>query len=333
MSYGLLEKRVDFSFENGNACVYDEGMKGHIFEFRWRAVGSSFAPYFRVADAAGQLQEIPLEIGGPIGIRIEQDNRCAGAEIDDSWRACPHGQPAGTRRCDACKQDIGFIPAQHCDGFNTGSFNAEELESLNVPHYVYLALLARGLIKVGVSAESRGFLRQIEQGSQACLVVSRGMWGVPARQLETLIKRNGLADKVFGAQKRGRFFPDITPEEAEAALQETAQTAVAPAAATREAFQKSLVSPPEFYDFSAEYHLEAGKALALPLVESQLEVGEELGGTLVSAKGGMLLISTGEERVLLDAKLLCGRGGVVAADAAQVPVGLRKQGSVQGGLF
>jgi len=300
-------------------------MIGKIYEFRWN---QEFNPNFRVI-RNDVLQETILPFGVNISLEVAGMYCCTGYEKNGEWHSCVQGGAPGTKRCEECKKREGMPVAQYCDGFNTDMFSGEELEQLSTPHHVYFALFNKNLVKVGVSSSSRGYLRQIEQGSQYTLVVAQGMWGVPARQMETIIRKNGMLDKVQGSQKKDLFFAPITEEEAKTELLHLAEKHLPIVSAQRPELSQYFLDPPEFLEFSSNYHLEEAKRIEKPMHTTDLLPGESISGTLLAAKGSFLLLETDSERILLDAKKLKGYD----VDFSAKPIGLKKEEAFQGTLF
>lgn len=295
-----------------------------VFEFRWN---SQNLPYFRVVEN-DDLREMPLYFGVNVSLKITDDIRCTGFEKDGKWHDCAE-KARGVKKCENCKRAEGMSAAQYCDGFNTEMFSADELESLNCPHYLYLALFDENLVKVGVSASSRGLLRQIEQGSHFCAIVADGMWGVPARQMETLIRRAGMPDKIQSSQKQNLIFPEISPEKGRKILENLIAEKIPAVLAERPDFEQFLKKPPAFHDFSKFYKIDAAKKIEKPLTDAALEVGESVSGALVAAKGPFLILETDAEKVLIDAKKLKG----FEIDFSPREIGLRKNDAFQSALF
>ncbi len=299
-------------------------MPERIFEFRWKDESS---PYFRIAHD-NHISEHMLPFGSEICLEVVDGPVCMGYEKLDGWHPCVAGAK-GVRKCEECKRQEGMPIAQYCDGFNTEMFSGEELESLSAPHYVYFALFDKGLVKVGVSGSSRGFLRQIEQGTQFALIIADGMWGIPARQMETTIRRAGVVDKIQVSQKKDLVFPDITASAAHKELLELAERYLPGVLAIYPQFEQFVKYPPQFLEFESFYHLQDALDIRKPLHDPTLEIGEYVSGTLVAVKGPFLVIETDSEKVLLDAKRL--KGNLV--DFSAKPVGLKKDEAFQSALF
>lgn len=295
-----------------------------IYEFRWNA---NFIPYFRLLKK-DSLEEKPLLFGETLSLKVQEGRRCTGYEKSGEWHPCVQ-KTEGVKKCEDCKHKEGMSAIQYCDGFNTSLFGADELEALSKPHYLYFALFDRNLIKVGVSTTSRGFLRQIEQGAHFTLVIAEGMWGVPARQMETMISRSGMVDKIQGSQKKDIIFPDLSPEEGESILQKLAQEKLPLVTAYRNDFQQFISEYPKFYSWDKEYHLSEARTVTKPLQDISLKVGESLSGKLIAAKGPFLILETEREKILIDAKNLKG----CEVNFSERPIGLEKESGFQGAMF
>jgi hypothetical protein len=300
-------------------------MEDQIYEFRWRDERS---PYFRVLNNGG-LTEKPIPFGTNLSLEILGMYSCGGYEKNGEYHPCVTGGAPGVRKCEECKKQEGMPIAQYCDGFNTEMFSGEELETLNYPHYLYFALFDKDLVKVGVSSQSRGFLRQIEQGSHYCLVVAEGMWGVPARQMETIIRKNGMIDKVQNSQKKDLFFSNITEEEAKQIFTKLQEKHLPVLLAQKPEFEQYIKKDLEIECFSSMYRLDQAKAIQKPIQETDLLPGESVSGTLIAAKGSFLLLETDADRILLNAKKLKG----YQVDFSAKPIGLQKEEAFQGALF
>lgn len=309
----------------GRTQFYGQRMEGRIFEFRWK---DQFTPYFRVL-SQGMVTEHFLPFGSHISISVTRGQTCVGYEKDGIWFPCASGGLEGTRKCEECKKMEGMPVAQYCDGFNTALFSGAELESLNFPHYVYFAQFDKGLIKVGVSSSSRGYLRQIEQGSHFALIIAEGMWGIPARQIETTLRRSGIIDKIQSSQKKDLVFPHITAEEGEKELRSLAEKHLPAVLAVQPQFEQFIKQPAEFMEFESYYRLKDAQDVQKPLHDPTIEVGEYVSGRVLSVKGPFLVIETDAEKILIDAKKLKG----YAVDFSPKPIGLKKEEAFQGALF
>src|SRR6185295_16504258 len=177
-------------------------MSAQIVQFSWE---NESTPIFTSREN-GALSQQRLVFNESFSLEILDGPDCIGFHTREGWVACPYASK-GMRKCENCKQKEGLMIEQFCDGYNLDLFSPEDVERLNTPHYLYLALFQRDLFKIGVSAMGRGLLRQIEQGTHYALILAEGMNGILARQIETLLRRSGIPDKIQLAQKKDFLFP------------------------------------------------------------------------------------------------------------------------------
>ena len=300
-------------------------MSLRVYDFRWK---DEKTPYFEVCVGDRQMQQV-LNFGTPLTIKVTGDLKCAGYDRDGEWQKCVNGGVEGIRVCEDCKRATGYPVAQYCDGFNTHMFNAEELESLNKPHYLYLALFDNHLIKIGVSSSSRGYMRQIEQGSFCCMVIAENMWGVPARQMEQAIRKSGVTDKVQSSQKEASIFPNMTVEEAQKKLEEIAAEVIPVAKGHKPEWAQFFLDQPKFLHFDEYYHLPEAQKIAENPHVVKLNPQESISGRLMAVKGAFILLNTEEELVAINGRKLRG----YEVNFAALPFGLDTQGGFQGSLF
>lgn len=296
----------------------------HIFHFSW---ADDTTPQFEFGSGE-ELQKKSISFGDSISIEVASNIHCAGYMRDWVWKPCPY-EDCESKKCEDCKKKEGLAVAQFCDGNNLDLFSPEQLEQLNTPHYVYLALFRPDVYKVGVSSLSRGFLRQIEQGSHFCLVIAQGMGGVLARQIESFFRKCGVPDKIAGSQRKGFVFPEISVEEGQDILTGIVDKYLPSLLFDRREAKPFLISPPEFHSFENVYHLPDAIKCEKPLHSLTLKKGECVSGTLLAVKGSFLIIETDAEKVLINAKDLRG----YEVDFSPKPAGLRMEEAFQGALF
>lgn len=295
-----------------------------IFEFRWKDENSH---YFSGLEN-NELKEIPIKINENISIELVSDVACTGYYLD-GWNNCINGGVRGVRKCQSCKTKEGMPIAQYCDGYNTNMFSGEEIESLNTPHYVYFALFDKDLVKVGVSSMSRGFLRQLEQGSHFSLIIAEDIGGILARKIETTIKKTGMLDKIQSSQKKDLFFVDIKEKEAKKILMNIYETKIPSLFAVQSDFKNFIKKEPELKYFDNFYNLEQAEAINKPINNIDLEVGESVSGKTIAIKGPMMMIETDDERCIINAKKLKG----FEIDFSEKATGLNLNSGFQSALF
>lgn len=101
-------------------------------------------------------------------------------------------------QCIKCRNLTGFNPA-----FYHAATVSKQQESINQkPHFVYLAYFGPGLIKVGISQESRGIRRILEQGAKAAIKLDTFPSALVARQYEAKIAAlENVAENVTSSKK------------------------------------------------------------------------------------------------------------------------------------
>lgn len=125
---------------------------------------------------------------------LDFENRCS--------RACPDSAMVDGKydQCLTCRNRTGFNPA-----FYHAAVVSEQQQRLNqTPHYLYLAYLAPGVVKVGISQAARGIKRLLEQGARAAVRLETFPTALVARQYEAKIAGlNGFVEHVTQGKKLG----------------------------------------------------------------------------------------------------------------------------------
>ena len=71
--------------------------------------------------------------------------------------------------CPACREATGFNPSF----YYAETISPQQRSYNETPHYVYLAYFSPQHIKAGISSETRGIERLLEQGARAARIVGR----------------------------------------------------------------------------------------------------------------------------------------------------------------
>lgn len=123
---------------------------------------------------------------------IDFENRCScvcpdSAIVDDKYENCLK-----------CRDRTGFNPA-----FYNATTISEQQQKINQnPHFLYLAYFAPGVVKVGISQESRGIKRLLEQGARMAIKLETFSSALIARQYEAKIaKLDGILETVPAGRK------------------------------------------------------------------------------------------------------------------------------------
>ncbi|MCF7812090.1 DUF2797 domain-containing protein [Candidatus Gracilibacteria bacterium] len=172
-------------------------MKVHLYDFRWQDESTT---EFQ-ASADGKFGRKKLHLEDDVSLSVQSSVFCAGSRTDDTWSPCPQ-KATGKAKCDMCKARERNFVFTAFDGFDRSNVTDLDLEQISGSHVVYLALFDESKIKIGVARLSRKILRQLEQGSHATLFIAETPDGIAARQIETLMRKDGIADKIMASQKK-----------------------------------------------------------------------------------------------------------------------------------
>ncbi len=269
----------------------------------------------------------PIVVGETLSLEVVSGPRCAGSIENGNWKPCPKNS-TGKGKCEYCRAIEGNFVYTAFDGFDQAQLNAGDLEKISGEHVVYLALFEADTIKIGVSHAARKVLRQVEQGSHQTLYIAKTTDGVSARQIETLLRKSGLADKVTGRRKRELLLPNISPEAGKILLESEFQNHSAGLDSLPH-LKEFLLSPPEFQDWSHVYHTNEVINANKPLHPISLDTHEWVSGKIVAIKGPFIILDTGDEFVSIDAKSLNGR----ECNFDPKPSGLQLKTAFQNALF
>ena len=294
-----------------------------VYDFRWEDEKTC---KFQASFASKFGQKF-VKIGDALSIEIRSAPRCAGSVFDGKFAPCPQNF-IGKSRCELCRtREKNYIFTMF-DGFDRGNFSAEELEKIAGRHVAYLALFDKNLIKVGVSALERKILRQIEQGSHFALHFAQTPDGILARQIETILRKSGISDKIKPGQKKDFLAPEISREHGEKLLRDLLAEKLS-ALDSHPHLKKFVLDPPEFRDFSEIYHLRNFTKNPKPFHSIALDENESVSGKIIAIKGPFIVLELPDEIVSICAKDLQGR--LVSFD--EKPPGLRLNSAFQSSMF
>ncbi len=278
------------------------------------------------ASLNGNFGKKGVAVGDNISLKIGSDVRCAGSTYEEVFQPCPQNF-VGKAKCDICRSREKSFIFTAFDGFNRDNVTEADLERIAGEHVVYFAFFGKDLVKVGVSKLERKMLRQIEQGSHYTLFVAKTPDGIAARQIETLLRQTGLADKIRASQKKELLIPEVSLAESEDFLKNLIKEKKA-AFADYTHLQEFLIEP-EFQDWSKVYGLDQVVACDKPLHPVKLQKDESVSGKILAIKGLFIMIETPDEIVAICAKDLNGRD----IDFAELPSGLFLNAAMQKSMF
>lgn len=122
---------------------------------------------------------------GPFDLKTYESSACplmtelpdAGAYSDDM--------------CPACREATGFNPAF----YNADAISPQQRAYNLTPHFVYMAYFSPAHLKVGISSETRGIERLLEQGARVAGILKRYPNADEARALEAkLCAQDGILE-------------------------------------------------------------------------------------------------------------------------------------------
>ncbi|WP_406393558.1 DUF2797 domain-containing protein [Streptomyces sp. NBC_00887] len=276
---------------------------------------------WRRSDGAGRGRKSVLAYGKELGFRAEGERHCSGAR----GNPCPVMAVVSARSTGARCPECARLDRAH-------SVAADTIADDPRTYRVYLAWFGPGMVKVGITRESRDAARLREQGAVVFTWLGRGPLMAARRTEELLRAALGVPDRIPYARKRAvrGELPEAVERVAEVEVL-YGRAAELEGSGWPEALERL---PFEAVDHAGVFGLDAVGAAAR--VVTGLVDGGVVAGRLVAAAGPDLYLATSADGVVvLDARLITG-WVLVGADARaglSVPVVAVGGGGVQDGLF
>ncbi|MEG0071470.1 MAG: DUF2797 domain-containing protein [Raoultibacter sp.] len=184
-------------------------------------------PYLLLSDLDRAVQTRFSVLGKTFSVQRLPRRRCTGSFdlVTHRRQVCPMAieLPGDSREsmCPACREATGFNPAF----YNTPVISPQQRAYNLTPHLVYMAYFAPQYVKVGITAQSRGIKRLLEQGARASLVVGRFDNAEDAREMEARLCAQADIYETMRMAKKVELFVETRYDfpEAETTLQATAQ--------------------------------------------------------------------------------------------------------------
>lgn len=180
------------NFANGRTIV----LAGHGF--------AESGPYLLVNDVEQGTQHRFPVLGETFSLRRLPKRRCVGRFDLESFEksVCPLNvellPDAKDAMCPACQEATGFNPSFYYSDFISAQQRAYNL----TPHFTYLAYFSPQHVKCGISSETRGIERLLEQGARAARIVGRFTCADDARELEAaLCAQPGILETMRASKK------------------------------------------------------------------------------------------------------------------------------------
>ncbi len=300
-------------------------MKVLLHDFRWRDEES--CEFFAIAN--DKLGRKVIKIGDKISIEKTSDQKCCvGSIYDNQWKPCSQNV-IGRQKCELCRaREKSFIFTAF-DGFDRSNVSDADLQRIAAPHIVYLAFFDGDLIKVGVSHADRKVLRQLEQATHFTLFIAKTGNGIDARQIETILRRSGIADKVKITQKQDFLLPEISAEHGEEILRNLWKTKK-PVLADFDNLKKQILKTPQFADWKKNYGTDSVRNSPKPYHSiKNLKKDESISGEILAIKGPFLIIDAGDEIISICTKDFVGH----EINFDEKPVGVNLNSAFQKSLF
>jgi hypothetical protein len=261
-----------------------------LIKYRWSAVsGSGVQPFF-VTATGDSIRLLGQEIGFRVG-----EKYCTGYFSKGEHHQCPTGAAvASGTNCHACRLNDDFFMCVKCTGDEC--INRKQRPSCEESlYFVYLAAFGK-LIKVGISHERRLIERLIEQGADFGAKVARVKDGFEVRRVEQNIRRHlGIVDFVRGEVKQKMLLTN--PNDCVTSIFS------AIAEMRTNGFAEHMV-PPEVYDLRDYYHLNKISYNPEPVA---IKTGIGISGTVVAAKGPVLVINSSRHLYSINSHDMIGR--------------------------
>lgn len=160
---------------------------------------SADGPYLQVNDVFGKKQMRLPVLGRTFTLRCLPRRFCIGPFDLKTYesQACPQSVELPSLAdykddmCPACREATGFNPAF----YNADSVSPQQRAYNLTPHFVYMAYFSPAHLKVGISSETRGIERLLEQGARVAGILRRYPNADAARELEAhLCAQEGILE-------------------------------------------------------------------------------------------------------------------------------------------
>lgn len=174
-------------------------------------------PYLRVNDVMEKTQmQLPV-LGRTFSVRKLPRRYCTGSFDLKTYEshACEFSADLpddyNDIMCPACREKTGFNPAF----YNANSVSPQQRAYNTTPHFVYMAYFSPAHLKVGISSETRGIERLLEQGARVAAILRRFPNADAARELEAyLCAQEGIYETMRLDTKTRLLSEIFNPDEA-----------------------------------------------------------------------------------------------------------------------
>ncbi len=194
-----------------------------IRDINWRHLnGEKFFPFIKLNEnnlAESEQTFVHLQDGFNFNFKLSEEKFCVGYFTSGEFHKCPIDSILTNNsytQCPTCEKIQGFKSA-----FLFGEEpNENAAKHLSQVHYIYLAFFAPDLIKVGTAAESRKFIRPVEQDALIFTFIAT-QDGFNIQKLEhTISKRFKIRETIQSAHKFKHISERPNFERAERSLKD-----------------------------------------------------------------------------------------------------------------
>ncbi|MBI2971086.1 MAG: DUF2797 domain-containing protein [Candidatus Aenigmarchaeota archaeon] len=258
-----------------------------LIKYNW----IDWEPFFiaREGDAQFKLKLLGQHFNIALGEKF-----CTGFVRDSRHYPCPDQRKIDYgSNCAACRSEDWFSLCMACTG--DVCINPKRREDCKTEHYYMYLAAFDGVLKVGISHESRLLKRLVEQGADMGAKIGYLQDGKDVREAEQRVKELlKVTDRMRGDQKHSLLFG--SPNKAAPSL----RTAIA---VLRDQNFPWLIKP-EIYDLRDYYRLHTVVKQPTYL---QIKEHAAIAGSVVAAKGNLVVFRTAEGFLTLNAHDMIGR--------------------------
>lgn len=178
----------------------------HLIKLSWKNVDTNhYIPHLIVWNDKKEIEQKPLKYGSRLSVSITPPRICVGYVGSDLYRhPCPAQEELSSgHQCKLCYQlDVNSV-CSRCTGAGCDAPKDIYNSCINTQTRVYIAGFKGHILKVGVTRESRGLSRWLEQGADYAVRLTTCPTGIDARKIEDYISANfGITKKVNKARKK-----------------------------------------------------------------------------------------------------------------------------------
>ncbi len=228
--------------------------------------------------------EISLSLG---------ERHCIGHFVNGRHVKCPGNRVVNDANCNECKLRDDFFMCMKCDGSECINKKQRSGCEENI-YFIYLAAFG-SILKVGISYRFRLMERLIEQGADFGAKIAAVKDGKEVRTIEQKIKHDlNIVDRLTGEQKQGLLFgnPNTCIENIFSSIN------------TLKNNGGIEMVQPEVYDLRGYYRLEN---VVLEPEKLKIKNGTKIEGSVVAAKGNIVIVKNGGSFLSFNSHDLIGR--------------------------